>query len=157
MKPRTLKLIVAATCPILFLFGMCCRAEDMPQKPAKTVYSLCGGSCARSIKIVETFDDVYAACEAAAKLRKTHEYVGILTGRRVDPLLVHPAFQNELKPKSCSIVRRSMSFRCGQWSTTPIAADVPKAEEMVVDLRKSGRIAEIIYHLPDNESLEYQK
>ncbi len=151
MKTHVRKLVVAATAGVASLLGLICQAQEVPKTPAKTTYSLCGGGCKRSMEVVATFDDVYAACEAAAKLRKTHDYVGILTGKRVDPLLAHPAFQNDLKPKSCSLVRRSMSIRCGQWSSTPIPADVKKAEEMVVELRKSNRIAEIIYHLPDIE------
>ena len=154
MYTRCLNLFVAAATPILlvlFCSGPLGFAKDVSPAATKTVYTLCGGFCSRSMAIVATFDDVQAACEAATKLRQTNQYVGILTGNRVDPMLVHPAFSSELKSNSFSIVRQSL--RCGTWFTETNPENVENPEATIVELRKSSRIAELIYHLPNGEGI----
>ncbi len=149
MKSRILNFVAFAACPILFHIGQMCHAEDQPQKPVKTIYSLCGGSCKRSMEVVAMFDDPYVACEAADKLRKTEKYVGLIAGEHVDPLLVHPAIRDHQKPKSNAIVRQSI--RCGIWVLERSPASAKDPEATVSEIRKAGRLAEVIYQMPDKD------
>ena len=151
MKSRLLNLFVAMTCLILFVFGQNSHAQEVPKKPTKTVYTLCGGTCNRSMEIVATFDGIEAACRAAERLRQTRKYVGIMTGKHVNPCLIHPAWRSELKPESCSVARRNVQIRCSPWVIDRLSMDLNSAEATVTELRMAKQSAEVIYHLPDNE------
>ena len=143
-----LRCFVCATCiASLSLSGPLGLAQAESQAQAKIVYTLCGGSCSRSMVIVATYEDLASACQAAEKLRETKPYVGLLTGKAVNPWLVLPTFRQELQPESCSVVTKSL--RCGNWFIAERPKDRKTAETLVHEIRKSGRSAEVIYHLPN--------
>lgn len=138
-------LAVAATLIFLQMVSSCPAQDETKDQPKPTTYTLWAGNCNRSFKIVGTFDNAATACHAAEAFRKSHRFVGLVTGDDVRRGYVLSMVTETTQPKSCSVARKSR--RCGNWFVDQQPTNFKTAKAMVEELRKTGQAAEVIYHM----------
>lgn len=134
---------IIATTVVTAGFAIAEESQDQIERPA---YSVIASNCSRSTRLVAARASISRACEEADKLRQTHNYAWIVTGKLDNPWLLHPRFDGVSAAKSCSVYRRYGEL---DWRLEATTGDVAAAEVLVKAIRDEEGAAEAIYHFAE--------
>lgn len=119
------------------------EAAEPETQPAKTSFSVCGGRCSRSIRVISTHDSAFEALTTFQQIEESGEYryLGVASGEGVKPYVFLPSFADSMKPDTYSVYRvgcKSCDLR-GKRASQKEAADLVKKAEA------DGELAVIVY------------
>jgi len=121
-----------------------CSAEERVTAKTPKPYSVCAGSCSRSMRVVARYETASDAIRAAEDLRRgeQYEHIGVAEGGPVRPLDMHASFRPNAKPQSVSVYAvgcKSCIFR----GTLTTIADADAVAKSIAD--NDGQPA-IVFH-----------
>lgn len=120
------------------------NAGERVTKKTPKPFSVCAGSCSRSMDVVSRHETAWEAIRVAQQLREEERYVhvGVAKGEKVKPLDMHASFRPNAKPTSASVYAHGCKF-CELRGTLVNVADADAVAKRITD--DSG-LAEVIFN-----------